>query len=422
VIELQNYEHLGGMTGAIQYAVQRIVPSRLPPETEQALRLCFVRHLVQVNEKDEFVRRPSRWSDLPGAAHPLLEQFVDERLLHTSGEGSATIVEVSHEALFRCWPELTRWLQDSYQVVRWRRDVQRDRVSAGNSWTGLTRAQLAVSRRWVREIPGELSHEEVVWIFRAIRRERLVRSTAVAIIFLVCGLGMTAWYQRLAAVSAGIEARHSKEAAVIALTTSLKMFTEPTEIAGEIAAAVSDRRPTEVEKAFNRFKSNSYPTVTSADVAKATEHLQEAIRNWNPSEATSWNPEEEPTSEAIRQAVLSLATAVRDAWESQFPIDGAPEFRKARELARKILVESKYHRTMAVTSRIAKGSREQKDLDALEQLYWSELVFLEDEDVKTKMIKFRRTVRGYPEYSQTKLGDVVNELNVACQNALETFE
>lgn len=105
-IGIEDYTALGGIIGAIGQAVRNIMPSTLPATTERALRLSFVRYLVQVNEKDEFVRRPARWLDLPSEARPLLERFVNERLLHKSGEGSTTIVEVSHEALFRCWSEL----------------------------------------------------------------------------------------------------------------------------------------------------------------------------------------------------------------------------------------------------------------------------------------------------------------------------
>jgi WD40 repeat protein len=121
-IELDDYKTLGGMTGAIEQAVKKIVPDKLPPETERTLRLSFVRHLVQVNEKGEFVRRPARWSDLP--ARPLLEKFVDERLLHSVGEGEAALVEVAHEALFRCWDRLNAWLRAELNNLRLRRKLE----------------------------------------------------------------------------------------------------------------------------------------------------------------------------------------------------------------------------------------------------------------------------------------------------------
>jgi len=226
-IELDEYKSLGGMTGAIEQAVNKIVPSKLPPETEQALRLSFVRHLVQVNEKDEFVRRPARWSDLPVAARPILERFVNERLLHTSGDGSATTVEVSHEALFRCWPQLVDWLKVSARVLRWRRDVERDRCNAFDAirneltsywhhvrdylsrfftgrdkenWSGLTRVQLSVSHRWPTEIPEELSAEEIEWIRGGVRRDRIFYSTIATVTLLFATLGCVALYLRSVAV------------------------------------------------------------------------------------------------------------------------------------------------------------------------------------------------------------------------------
>lgn len=131
-INVSEYEALGGMTGAIEQAVSRILPTDLPSESEQALRLSFVRHLVQVNEKDEFVRRAARWTNLPRAARPLLEQFIKERLLNTSGDGGETSVEVSHEALFRCWDNLKTWLHAELNNLRLRRKLE----SAAKEWTG----------------------------------------------------------------------------------------------------------------------------------------------------------------------------------------------------------------------------------------------------------------------------------------------
>jgi len=412
-IELGEYESLGGMTGAIEQAVNKIVPPNLPPETEQALRLSFVRHLVQVNEKDEFVRRPALWSELPAAAEPLFKEFVNARLLHTSTDASETSVEVSHEALFRCWPQLVDWLKVSARVLRWRRDIDRDRKSAGQSWSGLTRAQLAISRRWPFEIPNELSPVDIAWINRAIRHEYFVRSTVAVVAMLITILSAVAWYQRKIAVTA-------KQTAVHALATNLGMFVEPTDTAGEIAAAVSGRRSSDVMNLSERLTSNSSPRATSNDLAAATERLRQAIHNWNSCEVPNWDHDKEPTSEAVRQAVLSYAENVRRAWELQYPQDRSQMFDGARELTREILVRPKYDRALLVTKTIANGSRERKDIDAFEQLYWSELVFLENEDVATQMIRFRRTLRGNPAYIHYDLRDLVKELNTACERALRT--
>lgn len=221
-VTLREYEQLGGMTGAIKQAVARILPDKLPPEVENDLRLSFVRHLAQVNEKDEFVRRPARWSQLPVLAQPLLEQFVRERLLHTSGEGAGKSVEVSHEALFRSWDQLSRWLQEAGRVLRWRRDVERDRKA--DSWSGLTRPQLAVARTWPKKRRDELSSEEITWINRGIRRERVFRGVVAAVVLLIASLGTWAWYQKTVADTQTAIAKSKTDEAVEANSRMLQQL------------------------------------------------------------------------------------------------------------------------------------------------------------------------------------------------------
>ena len=174
VIELSEYEQLGGMTGAISQAVARILPKDMPKETEHALRMSFVKHLAQVNEKDEFVRRPARWSDLPAAAKPLLEEFVRrERLLQRSGH-KGELVEVTHEAIFRCWDQLKKWLQDDLPALRLRRRVETlaeewhcSRSEAnpkGDDGLLLTLAQVAALNEWLNQGDVILSDGENTFV------------------------------------------------------------------------------------------------------------------------------------------------------------------------------------------------------------------------------------------------------------------
>ncbi|HQZ64017.1 MAG TPA: TIR domain-containing protein [Planctomycetaceae bacterium] len=170
-LELQEYLDLGGMEGAIQTSIDRIVPlGSLSPETMVALRLSFVTHLAQVNDKDEIVRLTTRWADLPAVAQPVLEQFVKERLLVKSEGNGQVQVEVAQEAMFRCWGDLKVWLGTSADILRWRRDVRRDQAS-DKKWTGLRPAQLAVARNWLMQRCNELTQDEVSWIKQGIRRQ-----------------------------------------------------------------------------------------------------------------------------------------------------------------------------------------------------------------------------------------------------------
>lgn len=195
-LELQEYEDLGGIEGAIQKSADAIA---LAPEVHDAVRLTFVRHLASVNDKDEVVRVTARWSDIPDAATPVLEKFVAERLLvkndHDDAGGRWVSVEVAHEALFRAWPALAQWLKDAADILRWRRDVQRDRA-ADPQWRALRPSQLAVARPWLRHRRNELTAEELGWIRKSIRRERTRWAVAAAVAALILGFGVYAFIQK----------------------------------------------------------------------------------------------------------------------------------------------------------------------------------------------------------------------------------
>src|SRR5271165_7161718 len=202
-LELQEYVSLGGMEGSIQTCIERIIPpNSLSTSDAAALRLAFVKHLAQVNDKGEVVRLRARWEDLPAAAKPVLEKFVNERLLIRSenkdedkSERRSVSIEVAHEAMFRCWSDLKEWLRTSADMLRWRRDVRRDRAN-DPKWAGLRPAQLAVARDWPKRRRDELTAEEVDWINRGILREKIRRAIAATVVLVVTVLAVIALWQR----------------------------------------------------------------------------------------------------------------------------------------------------------------------------------------------------------------------------------
>ncbi|MBN1512357.1 MAG: TIR domain-containing protein [Phycisphaerae bacterium] len=213
LLELEEYQELGGMEGAIRRTAEQILPAEsedsLPPATMSAVRMSFTRHLAQVNDKGEFVRLTVRWSDLDEAAHPILERFVSSRLLVKTERDGDVFVEVAHEAIFRCWEPLKRWLHESAGILCWRRDVRRDRQSAKDSerkWTGLSRTQLAVARDWPRTRRAELDSDEIGWIQKAIRRVRFFKAAAAIVALMVAASAGVAWWQRTIAESRKLEA------------------------------------------------------------------------------------------------------------------------------------------------------------------------------------------------------------------------
>ena len=69
-------------------------------------------------------RAPLSVLDDSSAAHALVDRFVDARLLvREPGEDGLPVLEVAHEALFRTWPRLKQWIQDTADDHRLRRQI-----------------------------------------------------------------------------------------------------------------------------------------------------------------------------------------------------------------------------------------------------------------------------------------------------------
>jgi hypothetical protein len=142
-------DDLRGIQGAVARVVERIkAESMWTPEDGRALRRAFLK-LVRVNDEGQFIRQPCRWADLPDLAAPVLEAFVKARLLGSNGD----IVEVTHESLFRVWPELAGWLDEGRELMLWKKNIQNeveDWIAHDRSSDRLlSGARVAEARRWL---------------------------------------------------------------------------------------------------------------------------------------------------------------------------------------------------------------------------------------------------------------------------------
>jgi WD40 repeat protein len=189
---------LGGLHGALARVADELVEAEeLEPEQQDQLRLALLA-MVRLTDDDRWVRRACAWDEIPESIHPVLERFVNARLLISGGDGEARTVEVCHEALFRSWGRLVAWLDQSIESLRLRRDLHQAARTweaggrdAGDLWRGirLGRASELIRRGDVpvedvdREFVGASEDAERAQVrHEELRRRRTVRAgVAVAV-------------------------------------------------------------------------------------------------------------------------------------------------------------------------------------------------------------------------------------------------
>jgi WD40 repeat protein len=137
-LSLAEYRSLGDAErglNPIQNSVRLVADLALgglrPTDAELVMRDAFVPNLVRVRLHDgSRARRSARLSDLPQDSLELIRALVEARLLSRRGpgarqlaaDGSDTLVEASHEALFKAWPTLDRWLTEEHAFLS---DIER---------------------------------------------------------------------------------------------------------------------------------------------------------------------------------------------------------------------------------------------------------------------------------------------------------
>ena len=110
----REYESMGGMAQVVQTEVDTLLAAD-PVARRIQLELlhdAFIPWLATINPgNDQPMRRLARYTDLPAASHPLIEAFVEKRLLVKDTRDGRVVVEVALESLLRQWRELAGWLR-----------------------------------------------------------------------------------------------------------------------------------------------------------------------------------------------------------------------------------------------------------------------------------------------------------------------
>ncbi len=199
----------------------------LHPDSIRILQRLFTLKLAYVPKKGEAVRRRARRSECSDDEWALVGELAgSEWRLLTTEEVDEPAVEVSHEALLRKWPRLSRWLEESREFLIWKGQLEIDRreyeaaPKADKLRALLSGLRLDAARNWLEKRGDDISdsdrafieasigaaedrrHRELRSAERAVRQRRWIArlSTATALIFAVAG-GIAAWQWRDAARS-----------------------------------------------------------------------------------------------------------------------------------------------------------------------------------------------------------------------------
>jgi WD40 repeat protein len=129
VITLDEYQTgLGGISRIVEVEVDDILADDVADRKAELdlLRDAFIPWLVTVGLGGQPMRRQASWTELPVAARPLIDKFVEKRLLvkHTSDD--QTTVEVTLESLLTEWDDLNSWLAEEGPSLKTTAALERD--------------------------------------------------------------------------------------------------------------------------------------------------------------------------------------------------------------------------------------------------------------------------------------------------------
>ncbi|GGX89819.1 hypothetical protein GCM10007160_16520 [Litchfieldella qijiaojingensis] len=204
---------LGGLHGSVAKAAEAVLEAAAPSrEQRQALRAALFA-LVRLDDEGRYTRQVVRWQDLPSASHPLLERFVQARLLISGSHDGERTLEVAHEALFRVWRRLNRWLEANREALRIHDGLRRATAEWENGGRPVELlvhrgSRLEAAEALAREGPFPLNDMERSYLQACLelrdaelaesrRRERVKRrwiaATGLTLLLGVIGLSWFAW-------------------------------------------------------------------------------------------------------------------------------------------------------------------------------------------------------------------------------------
>jgi len=221
-LTLSGYQAAGGIAHAISQTAEQVYQD-FDDRSQQFAKSLFLR-LTALGDGTEDTKRRLRRDELDSTgpdATAVLERLVHARLIALDHEW----VEITHEALIRCWPRLHGWLAADRDGLR----VHRQLTEAATTWQALDRdpdalyrgSRLATVQEWHTATDTALNRSEREFLTASLaaqasdraatrRRTRRLRQliALLSVLLLVAGVAV------VVAVRAGQSATEQRDVAV----------------------------------------------------------------------------------------------------------------------------------------------------------------------------------------------------------------
>lgn len=217
-----DYDAVGGVLGALERRANLVMQAR--PEQDV---LSALLRMVKLGPEGVPTVRPARREAFGERERPVVDDFIDQRLLVTSTQGATTLVKPAHDALLRVWTPLRDVIKASRERLQALGDVHR----AAEEWRaqGRSRAyllredRLARARRHADGIdPGDrefldASEQEETDVLEAAKRRarrlRRLNATLAVLALVAAGAAVYAFDRTNAANSRQREAERQERSA-----------------------------------------------------------------------------------------------------------------------------------------------------------------------------------------------------------------
>lgn len=253
-LTLAGFEAAGGFEGALAQTAETF-HADLSDTQRQITRRLFARLVALGEGTEDTKRRVSRHEldDTPDTMQ-VLEQATRARLLTLDRDH----VEITHEALIRCWPRLGRWLSEDRDQLR----LHRGLTEATTVWESLDRDPDTLYRgvrlAAVRDLPeealtarerafldasGAAERAEASRVRRRVRRlRRLVAALVALLICAVTAVGFAVRSERI------VTAQRNHALALKAVDTSAALRGRDRSLAVQLALAAHRVEATEITR------------------------------------------------------------------------------------------------------------------------------------------------------------------------------